>query len=115
SPSSGLRGVPLVWGRRVICSKRRQRRSTPTRQGVHWPQDSSRQKVRKKWATSTIQLASSITTRPPEPMITPAFTRDWESTGVSRIASGNQPPEGPPIDRKSTRLNSSHVNISYAV
>src|SRR3712207_8539277 len=27
----------------------------------------------------------------------------------------HSPPDGPPRDRKSTRLNSSHANISYAV
>src|SRR3712207_7941139 len=30
-------------------------------------------------------------------------------------ARRGQPPVGPPQDRKSTRLNSSHANISYAV
>src|SRR5205814_9507347 len=44
------------------------------------------------------------------------------SGGGSRVASGRRPrgdpvrrPESPPGDRKSTRLNSSHLGISYAV
>src|SRR5690554_7287310 len=33
----------------------------------------------------------------------------------SASSRGNNPPAGSPRDRKSTRLNSSHVRISYAV
>src|SRR3712207_8293778 len=35
--------------------------------------------------------------------------------GVRRGAPPGLPPRGPGEDRKSTRLNSSHANISYAV
>src|SRR3712207_7382747 len=35
---------------------------------------------------------------------------------VANLLSGDPPPRKPPgLDRKSTRLNSSHANISYAV
>src|SRR4030042_2017607 len=67
------------------------------RQGGHLPQDSDRQKDRKYFATSTIQLSSSITTIPPEPIIEPTFRRESKSTCRSRYCSGIQPPEGPPV------------------
>jgi len=46
-----------------------------------------------------MQVLSSITTRPPEPIIAPAFLRESKSRGISRWSSANvrQPPEGPPI------------------
>src|SRR6266511_5184613 len=60
------------------------------------------------------------------------FSRDWSSDVCSSDLSGRSPPalcsrspappaatgrtgRDPPPDRKSTRLNSSHVKISYAV
>src|SRR3712207_8263899 len=43
-----------------------------------------------------------------EPGRTPPLAQELE---VQQIGSG----EAPPQDRKSTRLNSSHANISYAV
>src|SRR3712207_6931330 len=46
-------------------------------------------------------------------------TVDFEGTYYSAPNCELRPrgprPNGPPIDRKSTRLNSSHANISYAV
>ncbi len=47
-------------------------RRVPSRQGVHFPQDSSAVKARKYLATSTMHDSSSSTTMPPEPMIDPA-------------------------------------------
>ncbi len=44
----------------------------PIRQGAHLPQDSSFTNSVKNRAISTMQIDSSITTRPPEPMIAPA-------------------------------------------
>src|SRR5699024_12796961 len=52
------------------------------------------------WWCSTRGSTSSVSTTPP-----PA-----QSTGTSPA-----PAPEPPTDRKSTRLNSSHVSISYAV
>ena len=49
--------------------------TVPARQGTHLPHDSSRQKAMKKQATSTIEVVSSITTMPPEPMIEPSSCR----------------------------------------
>src|SRR5436305_11428104 len=56
--------------------------------------------------------------RPPRSTLFP-YTTLFRSDGGRRrwaVAPGNEPghPPGPP-DRKSTRLNSSHVRISYAV
>ena len=50
--------------------------TVPTRQGTHLPQDSSMQNSMKNRATSTMLEASSITMRPPEPMIDPTPARD---------------------------------------
>jgi hypothetical protein len=46
-------------------------RFVPIRQKVHLPHDSFCVKCRKNRATSTIQVESSMTTLPPEPMIAP--------------------------------------------
>ena len=51
-------------------------RLVPTRQGTHLPHDSSWTNSRKNRATSTMQLSSSITIRPPEPMIAPNSDSD---------------------------------------
>ena len=69
----------------------------PSRQGTHLPQDSFWVKFIKKRATSTIQVCSSMTTRPPEPIIAPAFFSESKSSGRSRCSLVRQPPEGPPI------------------
>ena len=47
--------------------------SCPTRQGTHLPQDSEWVNSTKNRATSTMQLSSSITTMPPEPMMEPSL------------------------------------------
>ena len=47
----------------------------PIRQGLHLPQLSSMQNSMKNLATSGMQLVSSMTTRPPEPMIDPSRAR----------------------------------------
>ena len=59
--------------------------------------------VRKNLAKSTMQVESSTTTMPPEPIIEPQAERLSKSTGVSRSSAGRQPPEGPP---SCTALNS---------
>jgi hypothetical protein len=63
--------VPLVIfsSRSYICFK-------PTRQGTHWPHDSSSENSRKYLAMLTMQLSSSRTIRPPEPMIEPSAFSD---------------------------------------
>ncbi len=43
----------------------------PSRQGMHLPQLSRWMKSMKNFATSTMQVPSSITTRPPEPIMAP--------------------------------------------
>ena len=48
----------------------------PSRQGTHLPQDSLWVNSRKNFETSTMQVSSSMTTRPPEPMMAPAAVRD---------------------------------------
>src|SRR5437773_5988613 len=43
----------------------------------------------------------------------PAGVRPDDRAGSG--GSGDRPATSPPLDRKSTRLNSSHITISYAV
>src|SRR5664280_190049 len=69
----------------------------PSRQGAHLPQDSSDRKFRKYLAVSTMQVSSSITIMPPDPIIEPALASSSKSTGRSRNFSGITPPEGPPV------------------
>ena len=44
-----------------------------------------------------MQVSSSMTTIPPEPIMAPALMRESKSMGVSRKSGGRHPPEGPPI------------------
>jgi hypothetical protein len=50
-------------------------RWVPSRQETHFPHDSSRRKFRKYRARSTMQVFSSMTIMPPEPMMDPAWLR----------------------------------------
>ena len=59
----------------VIFSKISSIRFVPIRHGVHLPQDSSTVNSKKNLAMSTIQSSSSITIRPPEPIMEPMATR----------------------------------------
>ncbi len=43
----------------------------PSRQGVHWPQDSRSKKRTRRQAARTMQVVSSMTTIDPEPSIEP--------------------------------------------
>ena len=72
-------------------------RFVPSRQGTHLPQLSFCVKLMKKRAVSTMQVPSSMTTRPPEPMMAPTFLSESKSSGRSRCSSVRQPPAGPPI------------------
>ncbi len=69
----------------------------PMRQGGHLPQLSSQANFKKYLANSTMQVVSSATIIPPEPMTAPAARSESKSTGVSRYSSGKQPPRGPPV------------------
>src|SRR5210317_1456880 len=60
----------------VILSSISSIRLVPSRQGMHLPQLSRCMKSIKNLATSTMQVSSSITTRPPLPIIAPALMRD---------------------------------------
>ena len=44
-----------------------------------------------------MQLRSSMTIMPPEPIMAPYFLSVSKSTGRSSSDSGMQPPEGPPV------------------
>src|SRR5690606_34718363 len=71
------------------------------------PQPSSR---------SPLQLSSTPLKQSSGPLGTQGALTTSSSGGVSPTAGAGAPPERHPArDRKSTRLNSSHVKISYAV
>jgi len=63
---SSSRPSPLVIRVRISKSC-----VVPKRQGAHFPHDSDWVKLKKNRAISTMQLFSSITTIPPEPMMAP--------------------------------------------
>ena len=68
------------------------------RQGTHLPQDSFCVKLIKNLAAaSTIQLFSSITTIPPEPIMAFTFFKESKSRGRSKCFVVKHPPDGPPI------------------
>ena len=89
----------------TILSRISSIRLVPSRHGTHFPHDSFCVKFMKNLATSTIHVCSSITTRPPEPIIAPTFFRESKSSGKSSCPapSVRHPPDGPPI---CTALNS---------
>ena len=67
--------VPSVPAPSVIAFRMRRHLFSPTRHGMHLPHDSECVNSMKYRATSTMQLSSSITTMPPEPMIDPSCAR----------------------------------------
>ncbi len=81
----------------VMRSKISSIRFVPSRQGTHLPQLSRWVKLMKNRATSTMQVSSSMTTMPPEPIIAPIFLSESKSSLLSSWLSTRQPPEGPPI------------------
>src|SRR5699024_5434202 len=89
SPSSPLPSTILS---RISCIL-----LVPSLQGTHLPQDSSTVKSKKNLAMSTIQLSSSITTIPPEPIMESNSASFSKSTSASRYCAGIQPPDGPPV------------------
>src|SRR5690606_40299006 len=71
---------------------------------------------------SQATIASSIRTSPsgeavrPRETAKPTTNRLPRMENIQKAKRGRSPPRSTPkADRKSTRLNSSHVNISYAV
>ena len=72
-------------------------RVLPMRHGGHLPQLSSQTNFMKYLENSTMQVVSSATIMPPDPITAPAARSESKSTGVSRYASGRQPPSGPPV------------------
>jgi len=69
----------------------------PTRQGTHFPHDSAVANCRKYLANSTMQVSSSTTIMPPEPIVAPAAVNESKSTGVFSAEAGRHPPRGPPV------------------
>ena len=65
--------TPLPSVMRVRISSMR---FVPMRHGTHFPHDSSLVKLRKYFARSTMQVFSSMITRPPDPMMAPAAVRE---------------------------------------
>src|SRR5450759_3186248 len=94
SKSSISPSFPLPW---VILVRILSICLMPARQGTHLPHDSSVRKSRKYLATSTIQVSSSITIIPPDPIIEPALVSSSKPTFKSNCSSGIHPPDGPPV------------------
>src|SRR5574341_1667170 len=69
----------------------------PSRHGEHLPHDSVERNLRKYFATSIMQVSSSITIMPPEPMMAPTLGSSSKSTSVSKYCGGMHPPDGPPV------------------
>src|SRR5712692_4720694 len=71
-------------------------RTVPTRQGTHWPHDSSRKKraMRSTMACKSIDSSKAITT--PEPRVTPAARVASKVSGRSSWASVTKLPAAPP-------------------
>src|SRR5665647_2337525 len=85
--TSSMVPMPAVMRSRISSM-----RCVPTRQGTHLPQLSSAVNLKKNLAKSTMQVVSSTTTMPPEPIIEPYLVRFSKSMGVSRSSAGRQPP-----------------------
>src|SRR5256885_13867307 len=60
----------------------------------------------------TLSLHDALPICSPAALVVP---RKLEIVALARHADRNPPDAGPGVDRKSTRLNSSHLVISYAV
>src|SRR5690606_39892574 len=95
-PTSVLESLPLHDALPISRRPRRRHRGRPSRRRQGCP---------------SRPLVKHCLARPAalDPVVHRASARPGWSTGA-----GGQP-EAPPVDRKSTRLNSSHVKISYAV
>src|SRR3712207_8548107 len=61
------------------------------------------------------QVTDSFTYQATDGLATTSASLIVTINGLNEPASPPPPPPPPPADRKSTRLNSSHANISYAV
>src|SRR5258708_3934817 len=70
--------------------------SDPTRQGVHWPHDSSSKNFIRLSATAFISSSSDRMTTACEPTKQPNFSKVPKSSGSSAIEAGKMPPEAPP-------------------
>ena len=70
--------------------------AVPTRQGVHWPQLSSRKKPTRLRTASTGSSRSDSTTTAPEPTKQPSASSVPKSSGRSPSEAGRMPPEAPP-------------------
>ena len=68
----------------------------PSRQGVHWPQDSRAKNLVIRQAARTMQVVVSMTTIEPEPSIEPASPTSSCPSGRSRWSGPNHGAETPP-------------------
>jgi hypothetical protein len=78
------------------CSSSPTAFSVPTRQGVHWPQDSAAKKRIRLSAASRARSCCESTMTPAEPMKQPCGCSVSKSSGMSASDAGRIPPEAPP-------------------
>jgi hypothetical protein len=78
------------------CSMSLSALTVPTRQGVHWPQDSSEKNfIRLRAASDALSWVERITIAA-DPMKQPYWFKVSKSRGMSAIDAGRIPPEAPP-------------------
>ena len=68
----------------------------PSRQGVHWPQDSLWKNRVSRQAARTMHVVSSMATIEPDPSMVPFLPTSSWSRGMSRCWGPNQYDEAPP-------------------
>ena len=78
----------------------------PTRQGTHWPHDSSRKNaaIRRSWSTMSTERSSTSTT--PEPSVALAARVASMVSGRSRSSGPTKPPAAPPSSTAPSSLPS---------
>ena len=94
APSSSRNSKsPSRPSRSEIRVKTSRSASLPSRQALHFPQDSSLVNWMKNLDTSTMQVSSSMTIIPPDPIMEPTSLRLSKSTGRSIRLSGYTRPK----------------------
>ena len=93
--SSRSRSAGLPEPRRIRSSTR-SIQVVPSRQGVHWPQDSWEKNRTRARAAATTSVVSSMTITAPEPSMVPRRAASSMVTGSSRCSGTSQGDEAPP-------------------
>src|ERR1700728_782602 len=79
-----------------FCSINWSALTVPTRQGVHWPQDSSEKNFIRFRAVPDAVSCVENTTMAADPMKQPYSFNVSKSSGISALEAGRMPPDAPP-------------------